>query len=547
MRGILMPADEVVTKETPLAIRDRQLLSEGIVYWLMGLLVIYVIVRGVLQAATKSFFFDELITMAVASQPGLRGIWAALVRIADAQPPLFYWCERVAISLVSNKHIALRLPSILAMPWTLICLFLYVKKRSGEFVALLCALLLLLTSIHLTYSTDARPYEMVIACVAFALICYQRLPSSRWAALLGFSLALAQALSYYAIFAMIPFGLAETVVLMRTKRIRWHVWLALLFGALPLLMFWPLLWRIRAYYGAHFWSRYDLQSLPKTYGGFFFTNAAFGTAILAVSIAGVIGARLLAPRTISGEKARGKSDPIEGTLLLALLALPVIAFAITKFLHGGMADRYVLVTAIGITLAAACVLSFAGEKGVVLFALFVVSSVVIHEISFWKSVHSFHPENPATPIEKLVEKAGYVELPVVVSDGLTYLQVAYYTSPGRAARFVFLADEQKAVEYLGTDTVDKNIRMISPYTPLHVTDFSEFTSSHAEFLLYADDPGPGFDWLPYHLSREPWSLQVLAMEQSRRLYLVSRNERAAAREGLPGGYLFIEKLKRREN
>jgi hypothetical protein len=28
-----------------------------------------------------------------------------------------------------------------------------------------------------------------------------------------------------------------------------------------------------------------------------------------------------------------------------------------------------------------------------------------------------------------------------------------------------------------------------------VTDFSEFTSSHAEFLLYADDPGPGFDWL----------------------------------------------------
>src|ERR1700688_1742818 len=71
----------------------------------------------------------------------------------------------------------------------------------------------------------------------------------------------------------------------------------------------------------------------------------------------------------------------------------------------------------------------------------------------------------------------------------------YYTSPGRAARFVFLADEQKAVEYLGTDIVDKNIRMISLYTPLHVTDFSEFTSSHAEFLLYADDPGPGFDWL----------------------------------------------------
>ena len=82
---------------------------------------------------------------------------------------------------------------------------------------------------------------MVIACIAFALVCYQRLPSLRWAALLGISLFLAESFHYYAVLAMIPFGFAEAVLLLRTRRIRWGVWLALACGTLPLIVFWPLL------------------------------------------------------------------------------------------------------------------------------------------------------------------------------------------------------------------------------------------------------------------------------------------------------------------
>lgn len=495
-------------------------------YGLLGFLLFYTVARGLVSAATKPFWYDEILTLTVASQPGLRAIWGALAHGVDAQPPIFHWIVRGVSNLLTNKQIGLRLPSILAMPLTMGCVFVYVKKRSGEWIALLCAVLLMLTTLFLTYTTEARPYSMVMACVAFALVCYQRLPSWRWAALLGIGLALAQALNYYAVFAMIPFGLAEAVVLLRTKQFRWPVWLAFLFGVLPLAICWPLLAEARTAYGAHFWARDGLASLPKIYGAFFFANASFGAAILAVLIVGVIGARFLAPRVIPGEEADKESGIAEGTLLLGFLALPVMTLAITKVLHGGMVERYVLATTIGITLAIACVLSLARGKVVAVFAIFVLSAVGIHEFSFWRSVHSFRLENPATPVEEFVGKAGHTELPVAVSNGLAYLPFAYYASPNWANRFVFLTDEREAVQYFGIDTADKNLTLLRGYVPLHVSDFSEFTSLHPEFLLYAEDTGYDFDWLPYHLSHEPWSLQVLAMEQNRRLYLVTRKEEA---------------------
>ena len=118
---------------------------------------------------------------------------------------------------------------------------MYAKKRSGEVIAFLCTLFLLLTSLFLKYAVEARSYSLLIACIAFALICYQRVPSTWWTILLGISLAVAQTLHHYAVFAMVPFGLAEAVYFVRAHKFRWQVWLALLAGVMPLLFFWPLL------------------------------------------------------------------------------------------------------------------------------------------------------------------------------------------------------------------------------------------------------------------------------------------------------------------
>src|SRR5579859_1092016 len=133
-----MQIGEVVREETPEAGLSRfQAPSAKVVHWLMGLLVVYVIVRSIVAAATKPFWFDEFLTLTVSSLPNLKAVWGALSQGLDSPPPGFYVVERELIGLLQNKQIALRLASILAFPCTLLCVFVYVKKRSGEAIGLI--------------------------------------------------------------------------------------------------------------------------------------------------------------------------------------------------------------------------------------------------------------------------------------------------------------------------------------------------------------------------------------------------------------------------
>ena len=111
-------------------------------------------------------------------------MWSAITRGFDSQPPLFYLLERACLKLPIAKQIALRLPSIPAFPLFLIFVFMYVQRRSREIIACLCAHLFLSTSLLQTYQTEARGYCLMMACIAFALVCCQMLPSVRWTALL---------------------------------------------------------------------------------------------------------------------------------------------------------------------------------------------------------------------------------------------------------------------------------------------------------------------------------------------------------------------------
>ena len=105
------------------------------VYGLTVILAIYVAVRSVVGAALKPFFFDEIITYAVASQSNVRDIWRSLSQAIDSQPPLFYLIERVSLGSFHNPQIALRMPSTLALACTLICVSVYLKRRNSAAVA----------------------------------------------------------------------------------------------------------------------------------------------------------------------------------------------------------------------------------------------------------------------------------------------------------------------------------------------------------------------------------------------------------------------------
>lgn len=503
-----------------LALRAKEILPRGLVTWLLGSMLLYVVIRGIVAGATNPLSFDEILTLAVSSQSTVSGIWTALSRSVDGQPPIFYLIERAFTGTLGTTQITLRLPSVLSMAGTMVCIFLYIRRRHDEWIAFLCTMLLMVTSLFLNYAANARPYSILMACIAFALVCYDRLPSFRWAILFGLSLALAEGVYYLAAFAVLPFALAEAVVSIETKRIRWQAWLAFVFCSLPLIIFWPLLSHMRTYYGSHYWvPTASVASLPKFYGAYLFLGAAYAGGLIVFLSAGVIGSHFLRRH----EQSKSKTIRVDSALILTFLALPIIALVATTTMRAGMLDRYVLATIFGVCLATAWLLARATLSTVLLFALFLGSSVGLHEFSFWRAMHGIHPQSDTTSVEQFIETAGHSELPVVVSDGLSYLSLNYYASPEWSKRFVFVGDADLAAKYLATDSVDKNVMDLRPYLPIHASEFSEFMSTHSEFFLYTEDPGYGFGWLPYHLSRGPWSLRVYLKEPNRTLYIVTRN------------------------
>ena len=503
---------------------------------IVGVLAAYTVARNVLAAASKPFWYDEVFTWAMAHQPSFSALWAALARVADTNPPVYHLVERIFDTFFRNKEVALRLPSILGFACTFICVFVYISRRSGNWIALTCAAILIRTILYDRYAIEARPYSLVVACIAIALICYQQAPETRWMIFMGLSLALATAFHYYAVFALVPFVAAEGAQFLKLRRFRWNVWLAIACGFLPLAIFWPLLASLRRYFGPHFWGRPTFQSTADTYGWFFEAshpaNVAIATALLLCAIAAIL---ILVARQDVREKLIRSPHFHEHMLVLMLLCLPFIAFAGATMGQGGWNHRYALAGVLGVPLAAGYVLPRWRRSGVAALAIFILYAVAAQEARFWTSYrnHGAGFESPAASVENFVAAAGHADLPVVISDGIQFLPIAHYASTSGsgsgsgsgewAKRIVDLVDPAESIADMGDDSVDKGLLALRTCLPLRVQEFEAFAQEHPVFLLFSDGD-IDFDRWPARLTRKGHPLQILAEAGNWNLYLVDLNE-----------------------
>jgi hypothetical protein len=485
------------------------------------ILIAYTLARNLFAAGSRPLWYDELCTFAVAHQATFSGVRDALQHTHDGHPPLFYFVEHIFGALIANPHIAYRLPSIIGFCCALWFIFTFIKRQNGGGIAFLCAVLLVLSPLQRPFAVEARPYSLMIAAIAAALVCYQRAAKMMWVVLLGASLAAAQSLHYYACFAFIPFGLAELVLAVRSRHIRWRVWLALAAAVLPLLVEWPQLFRIKQFYGNHLWSPPSLFGLADAYS---FVLMAYPT--ISVAIVGVISVgtlwRMTTPKYSPGLSSESGDRTHELTLTLGLLAVPVVDYAVAKSTHGPFEGRHMLPVLLGTALGAGDLLRWSGRRGsIMLFAVFVLVAVSLQEVSFWIT-QRLPPgiESPADSVEKLVSSAGHSDLPVLVSDGVDYVQFAYYASPERRERFVGAVDPPQAVRYTGTDSLDLQLPLLACCLPLRIYKFDLFAAQYPEFLVYSG--GTYYDWWPQLLVSDGYLMELIASEKGRRVYLAHR-------------------------
>ncbi len=486
--------------------------------------ILYTALRNVLAAATRPFWYDELCTLAVARQLDLSAMWKAFGQAYDSGTPLFWLVEHVFGRLVANPEIAYRLPSILSFGCVLLCLFVFVRRRSGATVAFLSAIVPILTPMYRPYAIEARGYGLVLASISIALVCYQRAPRWFWVFLMGLSLVAAEAFHYYAFFAFFPFGLAELTWMAKKREFRWSVWLALFAGFLPLAAGWSHLMQVKHFYGVHFWGQPSLRTTAGAYGWFLKTSAPVGIAMATVLSVAALW-MVLVPE-FSGIKERNGSDnhSHEPMLIVGFLSLLWVELVVTKVVHGSLTERYALATVLGLALATGCVVGVLGRRSIVLLSIFLLVGILLQE-GFSRPTERNHLgklESPAESVEALVGEVGYSDLPIVVSDGHDYVQVAYYTSPEWSKRFVGLVDPPSSVAYAGNDTLDLQMFALQCCLALQVYQFQAFAPGHSRFLLYSSGVDE-FDWWPRRLRRDGYRLEVLALEKGQTLYLASRD------------------------
>jgi mannosyltransferase len=138
--------------------------------WLL-LIVVAAAALRLYRLGAQSLWVDEIATLLVARQP-LGEIHRAALQNDAFAPPLYFWLTHLITRAWGESEAALRAVSALAGVLTVPLVWRLSRELgAGERAAGLGAALLALNPLHLWYSQEARPYALLVALGAAALVC----------------------------------------------------------------------------------------------------------------------------------------------------------------------------------------------------------------------------------------------------------------------------------------------------------------------------------------------------------------------------------------
>jgi hypothetical protein len=447
--------------------------------------ILYLLGAG-LHARGKPFWYDEVITLAIANTPDLSTAWKAALA-CDAAPPLPHLMTHLCVRWLGAGEIAARIPAIIGFWVFCLCLYRFTLRRVGIYYAL-AALLLPTVLETYYYSVEARAYGPELAFCGLALVAWQAAAerSRRVLALPGLALSLAAALlcHYYAALLYLPLAGGEAVRLRRNRKIDWGVWAAFAAGGAPIL------WRISTIAGVvkgftHTWAvPYPEQAIEFWESGLQHASS-FLTLLLALLAFSIILSRR------RPDTAAGAIPPLADHELAAgvlFLAIPLAAVAGALLVTHMFAVRYALIALAGFSFLVPMVA--AHVSGGRALPGFLLAAAVAAGFGYF-SMEIPPARNPFDG-EPLLREA-LQQGPVAVPDGQLFLQMWHYAPEPLKSRLLFLADNQAALKYMGFDTIDGGIRVLRDWSTVSVVEYQSFARPGREFLVYQNTLRPG--WL----------------------------------------------------
>lgn len=483
--------------------------EEDLARALFILLIPIVIADITFHALSRALWFDEILTKLVASQRNIGAMWDRLGHGVTSHPPTFYFIEHVIAGFGGNDRLTFRLISMASFFCVMFCVYNFVRRRAGGLIALISASSLLLTLLYNFYAFEARPYAVMVACIALASLFYDRADSWRQAVMFALCLAAASSLNFYASLAFFPFGLVELIRLVTERKFRTVIWASFLVGLLPYIPFWSLLREQKRLFGVHSFALPSLGGLANALGEVVHVDPFFSTALFAAVLTYLIYLACSGEFKISAPGTTGSGFSLyDVVLIIGFVSIPVVTYIVMKIANGALSGRYVVITSFGVSLALGLLLSRLRKPAVLSVGLFVFGLFIFQEGMYARQVIS--PRERVDYLQSPGEMAESMNIPLVISNGLVFLPSWYRASDSMKSRLYFLADSEEQFHASGSDTT--TVQMLTlKYLPLmNVDSFAEYAPKHRKFLLYSS--GDSQDFWPRWLLQRGYSLRPLNVD-----------------------------------
>jgi hypothetical protein len=488
-------------------------------YGLGAVLFIIYLIWAVQAASHRGLWYDELYTLAIARQDSAN-MWRAETAGFEFNPPMVYLISSMALHLPFAEEISLRIAPIIGFVLFAFSLVVFVGRRLG-FPYGLVAGSIVLTGTYTEFALQARPYGILVGFAGLALVGWQAAadeePRWRWAGLMGLAIGLTGALlsHVFAILLYFPFGTAEIWRWRERRKPDWGVGLALLLSSATASFYPPLLHASRRLTLAGPLYSLSVLRIFQSYGLLLMTTIEFVPMLL---ILWLMASKTRGAAEISWEQVRSRIPKREVVLAIALALLPVCGYVVGYLVRAPFFSRYALTFIGGFAMLFAyatygwcrgksdAAWMFAGTVGICM--IFPTTQTCFS---------SQHPPRPGQVAGDLLQRAGGDDS-IVVSSGITFLELSRYLPPPVARRLVFVAEPELALKRVLSDGVDRPLAISVPWTQPSgkVVGYAEFVSSHKVFWWYGDGQDP-LEWTLAQWKDDGATIETVASEGRYRL------------------------------
>ena len=496
---------------------------------ILAAIMIPLLVIEVRAAAHRSLWFDEFSTLAVSSAPTIKGMFQVL--FADGNPPLFFFLARFCRQFPISIEVALRLPSIIAIDFTALMIYLFVRRNTGSIFAFL-AMGVFLSSNFVIYAVlEGRPYGLLLCFTSISICCWQSATrgKKRYLALAGIAAGMAGAIfthHYGVIYVTIPLATGECVRAWQRRRIDFPVLLSMMFGATALFITFPPMLRGQAgllkavKLCPDFWARPSLQhlllymdTLPRPFPVFVLAAGAIGAFLRYVLLLGNKRAGNL-PET---ESRVHIEDIASGFALVFVLPIMLL---VTKLETGYFVPRYAIGSALGVAVVSGLLLSHWKIRIPEIEAFIpagVIYCITIAMLGFWQLGQT---ERSTGVQSDPVFLAAPPREPVVIADAVLFWPTWWYSTPDTRARLHYLSDLDYAASQ--PDFIPEyTLKLEQPYGAPMLDDYKVYLATHRQFLLFSARK-PNLEWVINRLSGDGWHLNPIGSSSSSVLFQVEK-------------------------